>query len=87
MSVIISSFYSALPKVVMSKKDEHLIKRDDDDIDIGQEAEADISDLDDRYSIAVVENPLYAEHEGAVSYHKGDPDDYGDDEEEVKVCV
>ena len=67
----------------MSKKDENLIKPDDDDI--GQDEEVDLGDLDDRYSIAVVENPLYAEHEGsaAVSYHKGDPGE--DAEEEIKV--
>ena len=75
--------YSALPKVIMSKKDEKLVKPEDD-IDIGQEPELDMGELDDRYSIAVVENPLYAENEGAaVAYHKGDDED---DEEEVKVC-
>lgn len=67
----------------MSKKDEKLIKPGDDDI--GQDLEVNLGDQDDRYSIAVVENPLYAEHEAAaVSYHKGDPDE---DEEEVKVCM
>ena len=69
----------------MRKKDEKLIKPGDDNINIGLEPELDIGDLDDRYSIAVVENPLYAENEGAaVSFHKGDGED---DEEEVKVRV
>lgn len=69
----------------MSKKDEKLIKPDDD-INIGQEVDDNLDGQDDRYSIAVVENPLYAEHEGAiVSYHKAEEGEE-DDEEEVKVC-
>lgn len=76
--------HSALPKVVMSKKDEKLIKpHDDDDINIGQDVEDNLDAQDDQYSIAVVENPLYAEHEGAVvSYHKAEE---REEEEEVKV--
>ena len=77
---------SALPKVVVTKKDEKLIKPEDDDINIGQDIEVDLVSQDDRYSIAVVENPLYAEaeHDNVVSYHKGGADEDGD-EEEVKV--
>jgi hypothetical protein len=71
--------------VIVTKKDEKLIKPGDD-INIGQEVDADLISQDDRYSIAVVENPLYAEaeHENAVSYHKAGADEDGD-EEEVKV--
>ena len=71
--------------MIVTKKDEKLIKPDDD-INIGQEVEVDLVSQDDRYSIAVVENPLYAEaeHENAVSYHKPGADEDGD-EEEVKV--
>ena len=69
--------YSALPKVIVSKKDEKLINPDDD-INIGQELEG---VEDDQYSISVVENPLYADNEepGTVSYHKDG------EEDEVKV--
>ncbi len=76
---------SALPKVIVTKKDEKLIKPGDD-INIGQAIDDDLVSQDDRYSIAVVENPLYAEaeHENAVSYHKAGADEDGD-EEEVKV--
>ena len=68
----------------MSKKDEKLIQPGgDDDINIGQDVDDNLDAQDDRYSIAVVENPLYAEHEGAVvSYHKAEE---GEEEEEVKV--
>ena len=71
--------------MIVTKKDEKLIKPGDD-INIGQEIEVDLVSQDDRYSIAVVENPLYAEaeHENAVSYHKAGADEDGD-EEEVKV--
>ena len=71
--------------MIVTKKDEKLIKPGDD-INIGQEIEVDLVSQDDRYSIAVVENPLYAEaeHENVVSYHKAGADEDGD-EEEVKV--
>ena len=77
---------SALPKVIVTKKDEKLIKPEDDNINIGQDIEVDLVSQDDRYSIAVVENPLYAEaeHDNVVSYHKAGADEDGD-EEEVKV--
>ena len=77
---------SALPKVIVTvRKDEKLIKPDDD-INIGQDVDVDLVSQDDRYSIAVVENPLYAEaeHDNVVSYHKAGADEDGD-EEEVKV--
>ena len=70
--------------MIVSRKDEKLVKPDDDDINIGQDLEMDFGDQDDRYSISVVENPLYAEHENVVSYHKAGPDEDGE-EEEVKV--
>ena len=76
---------SALPKVIVTKRDEKLIKPEDD-INIGQDVDVDLVSQDDRYSIAVVENPLYAEaeHDNVVSYHKAGADEDGD-EEEVKV--
>ena len=63
------------PTVVMSKKDEQLINKGDDEVE------------DDRYSVAVVDNPIYDvdpdEKAGTVAYYKSGQDE--DEEEQVKV--
>ena len=67
-------FCRPFPTVVMSKKDEQLIKKGDD------EEEED-------YSVAVVDNPIYDvdpdERAGTVAYYKSGRDN--DEEELVKV--
>ena len=66
------------PTVVMSRRDEQLIKEGDDEVE------------DDKYSIAVVDNPIYdvdpdaKPGAGVVSYYKSGQDS-DDEEEEVKV--
>lgn len=59
----------------MSKKDEQLIKKGDDEVE------------DDNYSIAVVDNPVYEvdpdDKAGVVAYYKQGDDE--DQEELVKV--
>ena len=66
----------SFPTVVMSKKDEQLIKKGDDEVE------------DDRYSVAVVDNPIYDvdpdEKAGTVAYYKGQEGDE-DQEELIKV--
>ena len=61
----------------MSKKDEQLIKKGDD------------VEEEDRYSVAVVDNPIYDvdpdERAGAVAYYKSGQDDDDDEEALVKV--
>ena len=64
----------------MSKKDEQLIKKGDD------------VEEDDKYSVAVVDNPIYDmdpdEKPDTVAYYKSGHDDDDDDQEElVKVCA
>ena len=64
----------------MSKKDEQLINKGDD------------IEEEDRYSVAVVDNPIYDvdpdERTGTVAYYKSGHDDDDDDiEEVVKVCA
>ena len=65
------------PTVVMSKKDEQLIKKDDD------------IEEDDGYSVAVVDNPIYDvdpdERAATVAYYKPGEEDDEDEEEMVKV--
>ena len=62
----------------MSKNymDEQLIKRGDDEVE------------DDRYSVAVVDNPIYDvdpdENPGVVTYYKSGHED-DDEDEQVKV--
>ena len=69
------------PTVVMSKKDEQLINKGDD------------IEEEDRYSVAVVDNPIYDvdpdERTGTVAYYKSGHDDDDDTEEVVKVrmCI
>ena len=66
----------------MSKRDEQLIKEGDDEVE------------DDKYSVAVVDNPIYdvdpdaQPGAGVVSYYKSGQDS-DEEEEEVKVneCV
>ena len=66
------------PTVLMSKRDEQLIKEGDDEVE------------DDKYSVAVVDNPIYdvdpdaQTGPGIVSYYKSGQDS-DDEEEEVKV--
>ena len=73
--------YRPFPTVVMSKKDEQLIKEGDD------------LEEEDKYSVAVMDmNPIYEvdpdEKVGTVAYHKSGQDDDDDDQEElVKVCL
>ena len=62
----------------MTKKDEQLIKPGDDEVE------------DDRYSVAVVDNPIYDvdpdEKPGGVAYFKSGQD-YDDEDEQVKVHI
>ena len=60
----------------MSKKDEQLIKKGDDE------------EEDDKYSVAVVANPMYDvdpdERAATVAYYKsGQEDDEDEDEDEI----
>jgi hypothetical protein len=63
----------------MSKKDEQLIKEGDDIME------------EDRYSVAVVDNPIYDvdpdERTGTVAYYRSGQDDDDDTDEVVKVCA
>ena len=63
----------------MSKKDEQLINRGDD------------VEEEDKYSVALVDNPIYDvdpdEKTGTVAYYKSGQDEDDDEEELVKVCT